>query len=669
MKSNLKNWKKKKAAKIGAGIAGILVLVLVGGLLIHGKNAKGKEAETSVQSATAEKGTISTTIVGTGTIDSADTTTISIPAGLKIKKVLVETGDEVKKGQKLATVTEASVAKLLLEVKDTIEEKEDELDDLSDDVNDSSTTEYLEAKVLKGELSELYDLKEELTDLMKTKTIKATCNGVIENISVAADTEAGTAEDTSSTTNAANQSQNSGNGTIGVSVKTSGNSNNTKSSNNTYTSNNEKNDLIYLSTAGVKENAKSSTEASIKECTIDITAPVAGAKPQTKRESSDYFTGTISWNCSTETFQPETVYTATIKLTAKDGYVFSQNIIPEVPGADVTYEVLKSDALESILKIKAKFAKTAKISSTGTNEETQENSSTGNSLNGNSKNNNAASTGSTVSGTSSGQGVSGRSSKEISSVSGGTVSGVSASGSSSSTSSGSSSQTGISEESSIYYTEAFSVSSQEKVAVSINVDEMDINSVQVGQSAVVTLDALEGQEFEGEITKISATASSSGNSVKYPVEIELEKADGMLRGMSASATINVDEVKDAVLIPVNALQEKGNQTFVYTEADADGNLSGEVQVETGLSNGSQVQITSGLNEGDTVYYVKVGSDKSENGMQQMGGRQGMFQSGEKPSDGEMPSGGDMPSGGGKPSGGEMPSGGGPSGNPGSNNEN
>ena len=124
------------------------------------------------------------------------------------------------------------------------------------------------------------------------------------------------------------------------------------------------------------------------------------------------------------------------------------------------------------------------------------------------------------------------------------------------------------------------------------------------------MDAIDGEEFEGTITSVSSEASSGSSSAKYPVEITFDKTDDMRIGMTASASISIDEAEDVVLIPVDALQEKGNKTFVYTEKDSDGNLSGEVEVETGLSNGNKVEITSGLKSGDTVYYLKTTSSGS-----------------------------------------------------------
>ena len=91
----------------------------------------------------------------------------------------------------------------------------------------------------------------------------------------------------------------------------------------------------------------------------------------------------------------------------------------------------------------------------------------------------------------------------------------------------------------------------------------------------------------------------------------------MLNGMSASATIYIDQAENVVTIPSAAVQEKGGKAYVYTQKDSDGNLSGETEVTTGLSDGNQVEIKEGLSEGDTVYYEVYSSNNSENSSKEM----------------------------------------------------
>ena len=179
---------------------------------------------------------------------------------------------------------------------------------------------------------------------------------------------------------------------------------------------------------------------------------------------------------------------------------------------------------------------------------------------------------------------------------------------------------------------AFTMSSDEDVTLAINVDELDINSVSVDQEASITLDAIEDQTYSGVVTKVADSASSSGGVAKYVVDIEMSKDTQMKVGMNASATITVEEKEDVVTVPVSALQEKGDRTFGYTKNDEEGNLSGEQEVTTGLSDGGNVEITEGLSEGDTIYYQRKGASSSQgnsnsNGKPDMQNMPGDFQGG------------------------------------------
>ena len=685
-----------------AGCTG-LAIILAGGFFLQAKGASKNQTETTVQSAEAKTGTISTTVEGTGSVSNGAATDVVVPTGIKVKEVLVESGDTVEEGQVLATLDEASIASELLEVKENIESVEDEIDDLSSDAQTEGTTEYLQAKVLNGELTELQEAETTLTGLLETQTITATCAGTVSSVNVEADTEITKSSGSSSSGSSSSGSSSSGSSSsaaaTGMSTGSTSSSGSADSSETTTSSDSTSStntsasgtySLMFLSastsgtSASSAESTTDTTEAQsqstdskavyvstesdttetsdsekITSVDVKVTAPKTGEKPQTTITETDQYTGTISWNCSTDTFEAGTSYTADIRLTAKDGYVFSAKILPEISGADVTSEVLENDAGQSVLRIKAKFTKTSAKDSNnnGSNNNGSSNdtgSSTGN--NGNSSNGNTSNSG-TASGAISSGGASSGSTSGVN-ESGATATGGTASGSSESGSSDSGSAAGSSDSSdsvstdgsstsaqySAYETAAFSIASDEKATVSINVDELDITSVKEGQTAKITLDAIDGEEFEGTITSVSSEASSGSSSAKYPVEITFDKTDDMRIGMTASASISIDEAEDAVLIPVDALQEKGNKTFVYTEKDSDGNLSGEVEVETGLSNGNKVEITSGLKSGDTVYYLKTtssGSSDSQQNMQDMGGGPG--------GNGEAPS-GDMGGNGGGPGG-------------------
>ncbi|MBQ3374307.1 MAG: HlyD family efflux transporter periplasmic adaptor subunit [Oscillospiraceae bacterium] len=152
-------------------------------------------------------------------------------------------------------------------------------------------------------------------------------------------------------------------------------------------------------------------------------------------------------------------------------------------------------------------------------------------------------------------------------------------------------------------TTILSITPQETVSVTITVDELDILSVQEGQKASVTLDALTGRSFTGIISDVDTTAANEGGNTKYSATIQMEKEGLMLGGMNASVYITIDSRENVLLIPSEALTEKNGKSAVYTAYnERTGTLSKPVEVETGLSDGLQVEILTGLKEGDTVWY-------------------------------------------------------------------
>ena len=151
----------------------------------------------------------------------------------------------------------------------------------------------------------------------------------------------------------------------------------------------------------------------------------------------------------------------------------------------------------------------------------------------------------------------------------------------------------------------FSISPDATMSISVSVDESEILSVSVGQSAEVTIDSIDGESFTGTVTEIDRAGTSSSGVTTYTAVISIEKTDAMLAGMSASATIKIDGVENALLIPVDALNRTSSGYYVYTECDEEsGTLGGMVEVTAGISNSVYAEITSGLSEGDTVYYTE-----------------------------------------------------------------
>lgn len=163
---------------------------------------------------------------------------------------------------------------------------------------------------------------------------------------------------------------------------------------------------------------------------------------------------------------------------------------------------------------------------------------------------------------------------------------------------------------------AFTASPANSVLLAVEVDELDILSIQNGMQAQITFDAIPGRTFTGEIFKIADAAAATGGVAKFTVKMRLAKDDAMRIGMNATANILVERKENILLLPIAALQESGGRVYVYTKLDEKtGKLTGEVDVTTGSSDGAYAEITSGLSEGAEVYYK---SASGENFMQEFG---------------------------------------------------
>lgn len=193
----------------------------------------------------------------------------------------------------------------------------------------------------------------------------------------------------------------------------------------------------------------------------------------------------------------------------------------------------------------------------------------------------------------------------------------------------------------------FEICPDKTMTVSVSIDETDILSLSVGQKVDVSVTSISDETFEGEITEIDKTGTSSDGVTTYAASIQIEKAEGMLAGMSASANISITSVENALIIPVDALNKTSSTAYVYTAYDEENDtFGGMTEVEYGISNSNYVEIKSGLKEGDTVYY----KEKTTYNFQMPGGFDGSFSDGS--SGGNPLPGGGFPGGpGGFPGGG------------------
>ena len=144
--------------------------------------------------------------------------------------------------------------------------------------------------------------------------------------------------------------------------------------------------------------------------------------------------------------------------------------------------------------------------------------------------------------------------------------------------------------------------------MTMNVDELDINKISVGQDVTITADAVEGKTFAGKVTKINMAGTTTKGVTTSPVEVQIDNPDeDLLPGMNVSTEIVVSQADDVIAIPVGAVT-RGNMVLVKTGANSSEDPSipegyEYVEVETGISNDSYVEIKSGINEGDEIAYI------------------------------------------------------------------
>jgi len=152
--------------------------------------------------------------------------------------------------------------------------------------------------------------------------------------------------------------------------------------------------------------------------------------------------------------------------------------------------------------------------------------------------------------------------------------------------------------------------------VDVNVSEIDINQIQVGQKAVLTFESIplrvmnaeDAQndrqinpmgEYRGTVVEVALVGTQFDQAVQYKVVIEIDQPDALIRpGVNAGAIIQVNEIQDALQIPNRALTYKGNQRFVFVESLGQPRA---VEVELGSVSGEFSQVLNGdLQPGDQV---------------------------------------------------------------------
>jgi len=164
-------------------------------------------------------------------------------------------------------------------------------------------------------------------------------------------------------------------------------------------------------------------------------------------------------------------------------------------------------------------------------------------------------------------------------------------------------------------TELCKILSSEIYQLKVEIDELDINGVEVGQEATIVFDAFEEEEFKGTVTKVSELGTNTSGVTTYTVAIELEGSEKIKTNMSADAKIVIGSSTDTILVPIDAIQTVNGKKYVEVvpstgvDGGEDENQAKEMtEVTLGLVNNTYAEILSGISEGTTVTVIRKASD-------------------------------------------------------------
>jgi HlyD family secretion protein len=149
-------------------------------------------------------------------------------------------------------------------------------------------------------------------------------------------------------------------------------------------------------------------------------------------------------------------------------------------------------------------------------------------------------------------------------------------------------------------TPAFRLDDLSSLLVDVELSEVDINSVTVGQAVTLSFDAILGKEYQGQVTKVSQAGNVVGGVVNFTVTVELTDADEMVKpGMTAAVNIVVEEIKDAVLVPNRAVRLVDGDRVVFVTGE--NGMPEEVEIRLGQSSDTMSVVIGGdLQEGDEI---------------------------------------------------------------------
>lgn len=145
---------------------------------------------------------------------------------------------------------------------------------------------------------------------------------------------------------------------------------------------------------------------------------------------------------------------------------------------------------------------------------------------------------------------------------------------------------------------AFHIDDLTALYVDLDVSEIDVNMIQIGQEVAISFDALRGQQFHGNVTQVAMLSSSTSDVVNFTVTIKLTDANNQVRpGMTSQVDMNIVLSQSALLVPTQAVRLENGKQVVYVMRNGQ---AAPVEVTLGMSSDKYSEVLSGLQAGDTV---------------------------------------------------------------------
>lgn len=142
------------------------------------------------------------------------------------------------------------------------------------------------------------------------------------------------------------------------------------------------------------------------------------------------------------------------------------------------------------------------------------------------------------------------------------------------------------------------IADMSKMQIEAQIDESDIGKILVGQIVSFTVDAYPDKIFSGVVASISHKANIQQNVVYYPVIIDVDSPQGLLKPtMTARVSVHAGESKNTLIVPLQAVKEAKGQRYVQVLKNGQPQ---NVTVTTGLASDDKIEIVKGLKDGDQI---------------------------------------------------------------------